>query len=255
MELSEAAAEAAQRASTAAAMATIQAKAALATVKLVIDLEAQKVQALSEKGDKDASTSTEEPALIEISTEAKESVILRVKHEDETYEKQGDYIRYTRDLLLRLQYHPVASHRPTGIADAEVVRKSLNREALHSFPQRMQQPENYVKLRNPETLKNERLDITFRHIRRNISEGMPTSRSQVMGVLMLIKEYAMLFPIIQDHIARVQQFAYLSAVQNMEVIHRPMINQLQSDDVATVSPGSAPMHMKFHSQKESVCQT
>ena len=128
VELSEAASEA----STAAAMATIQAKAALATVKLVIDLEAQRVTTLSGQGSKEASTSTEDLSCIEMETEAKETLILREEHDDELTDRRGDYIRYSRDALLLLQRHPCAGQPPIGIANEECVQKSLNHSAFHA---------------------------------------------------------------------------------------------------------------------------
>ena len=200
-------------------MATNQAKAVLASVKLVIDLEAQKVN-----------TSTEDLEPIEMPTKAKESVLLTVKLKDDYTDKQDDFIRYPRDLLVRLQHHPFASHRPTGISDAEVVRKCLNRKAFHASPQRIQPPENCVNYVNPVTQKTKRLYKTFRHIRGHINKGMPISRSQLIGVLMLIKEYKALFLMIEDNLEPVEKLVYQCAVSNMEVIHKPRTSQFNSDN-------------------------
>ena len=229
VELSEAAAEAAQRASTAAAMATIQAKAALATVKLVIDLETQKVTTLSGKDSKEASTSTEDLSLIEMATEAKENNVLRENHEDELTNRQGDYIRYSRDVLLLLQHHPHASQPPIGIADEECVKRSLNHNAFHA--QDVQQPRNNEKFKaySPRTTTNVMLDTTFDFIRKN----KPISRSQITGVLMLMIEYEALLPLIEDYLEPAEKSTYQSAVSDMEVIHRPRTSQFKSNNVSS----------------------
>ena len=228
VELSEAAAETAQRASTDAAMATIQAKAALATVKLVIDLETQKVKTLSEKVSKEASTSTENLSSMEMATEAKENVVLRENDENELTNIPGDYIRYSRDVPLLLQHHPCVNQPPIGIADEECGQKSLSNNAFHV--QELQQPENNDNFKAYSSwMTKDMLDNTFYYIGKN----KPISRSQITGVLMLMKEYEALFPLIEDYLESSEKSAYQSAVSDMEVIHRPRTSQFKSNNVSS----------------------
>ena len=158
--------------------------------------------------------------------EAKENVFLREKPEDELTNIQGDYIRYSRNVLLLLQHHPHARKPPIGIADAECVQKSLNHNAFHA--QDVQQSGNDEKFKaySPRTTDG-MLDTTFYYIRKN----KPISRSQTMGFLMLMKEYEALFPLIEDYLESPEKFAYQSAVSDMEVIHRPRTNQFKSNNV------------------------
>ena len=181
VELSEAAAEAAQRASPAAAMATIQTKAALATVKLVIDLETQKVKEPLSKDTKNVLTSTDDLAWVETASEATERVVLEVSDSDERTGRHGDYIRYPRDLLLFLQHHPISRRFPAGIADSEIVHQNLNRKAFHAkMPNArcVKMPNSAVKSFNqvcgPTNLDTNRmLDINLSHIRQGENKPNP----------------------------------------------------------------------------------
>ena len=209
----------------------------LCTVKLVIDLETQKVKEPLSKDTNNVVALTDDIAWVEAASEATESVVLDVSDSDERTGRHGDYIRYPRDLLLFLQHHPISRRFPAGIAESEIVHRNLNRKAFHAkMPNArcVKMPNSAVKSFNqicgPTNLDTNRmLDMNLSHIRQG--ENIP--RSQILGALLLIQEYKALFPMIEEHLVDSEKKAYKMAISDMEVICRSRTKQFRSDNVSS----------------------